>query len=228
MTSAAPFPVLYEDNHLLVIVKPPGIPTMGVAAGKPSLIEVAREYIRRKYHKPGNVYLGVVSRLDAPVSGALVFARTSKAAARLTEQFREHRVEKTYWAVVTGNVQPPTATLVDFLAEHPRHRRMDATPADTPGAKEARLRYQVLRKVAGRTLVEVELETGRKHQIRAQLAQRGFPIVGDRKYGSSEPFGVGIALHGRRLALEHPVRGERLEFLAPLPPSWRKLGISES
>lgn len=227
MPAAAPFSVLFEDNHLLVIVKPPGIPTMGVAAGKPSVIDMARRYLQRKYQKPGNVYLGIVSRLDTPVSGVLVLARTSKAAARLNDLFRGRAVEKTYWAIVRGQPRPGSGTLVDHLAEHPRHRRVDAVDASAAGAKEARLHYRVRHKIGRFALLEVTLDTGRKHQIRAQLSRRGHPIVGDRKYGSSDPFPAGIALHARRLAFTHPVRGTPLELIAPLPPSWQAFHIDE-
>ena len=220
-----PFPVLYEDNHLLAVAKPSGIATMGVSHERPSVLELVRQYVKSKYQKPGNVYLGVVSRLDAPVTGVLLLARTSKAAARLTELFRTQAIEKTYWAVVEGEPRPRAGNLVDWLAHDERHRRMKIAPPGAAGAKEARLEYKVL--VAGppHSLVEVVLQTGRKHQIRVQCANRGHPVVGDRKYGSREAFPAGIALHARRLALIHPIRQTPLELVAPLPPAWRKLGL---
>jgi 23S rRNA pseudouridine1911/1915/1917 synthase len=220
-----PFPVLYEDNHLLAVVKPAGIPTMGVSLERQSILEMARQYVKAKFHKPGNVYLGVVSRLDAPVSGVLLLARTSKAAARLSELFRTQAIEKTYWAVVEGEIRPRAGDLVDWLAQDERHRRMKTAPPRTAGAKEARLNYKTLSTARRRSLIEVTLQTGRKHQIRVQLAHRGHPVVGDRKYGSHEAFGAGIALHARRLALVHPVRDVPLELVAPLPPAWGKLGL---
>lgn len=219
--------VLYEDNHLLVIDKPAGLPTMGVAAGKPSVLEAAREYIKRKYGKPGNVYLGVVSRLDAPVTGVLLIARTSKAAARLTEQFRARDVEKTYWAIVSGSPKPSAGELVDWLRKDERHRKMHIADQTAADAKQARLTYRVLSSKENLSLLEVQLDTGRKHQIRLQLAHHGHPVVGDRKYGSRVEFGAGIALHARQLVLVHPVRRTPLEIVAPLPPPWRRLGVRE-
>ncbi len=221
-----PFPILYEDNHLLAVVKPATLPTMGVAPGVANLLALAKEYIAQKYDKPGNVYLGIVSRLDAPVSGVVLMARTSKAAARLTRQFRERQVEKIYWAVVERPIDPPSDTCVDWVRKDERHRRMHIARPCAEGAKEARLSYETLRTLrSGRQLLEIQLETGRKHQIRLQLSHRGRPIIGDRKYGSRIAFPAGIALHARRLALTHPVRGERLELIAPLSPAWKKLGL---
>lgn len=222
-----PFQVLYEDNHLLAVLKPAGLATMGVSEGKPSLLSSAKDYIKRRYQKPGNVYLGAMSRLDAPVSGLVLFARTSKAAARLTEQFRTRAVDKTYWAVVSG--QPAgQQDCVDWMIKDERHRKMHRTAEGRPGAQEARLSYRRLQRIRQYSLLEVSLETGRKHQIRVQLSARGTPIVGDRKYGSQEAFAAGIALHARRLRFTHPTLGEPLELVAPLPASWRKFGIDET
>ena len=232
-----PLQVLYEDNHLLAVVKPAGLPTMGTPEGQPTLLTLAKEYVKQRYEKPGNVYLGVVSRLDAPVTGVVLLARTSKAAARLTKQFRTREVEKSYWAVVEGVVEPANDRLVDWLAEDERHRRMHVVGPTMSGAKEARLAYRRLgdcpncRVGEGGTVpfnatwLEVELETGRKHQIRLQLSSHGHPVVGDRKYGSVVRFSPGIALHARRLVISHPTTGERLEFEAPLPVAWRRLGV---
>jgi 23S rRNA pseudouridine1911/1915/1917 synthase len=217
-----PLDVLYEDNHLLAVVKPAGLPTMGTPGGVPTLLTLAKEYVKQRYHKPGNVYLGVVSRLDAPVTGVVLLARTSKAAARLTEQFRTHRVEKSYWAVVEGVVEPPEGQLVDWLGHDDRHRRMHIVGPTMPEAKEARLAYRRLSVVKDYSLLEVTLETGRKHQIRLQLSHAGYPVVGDRKYGSITAFSPGIALHARRLAISHPTTGERLEFESLPPASWRR------
>ncbi len=226
--SAAEFQldVLYEDNHLLVVNKRAELPTMGVAADKPSLLSVAKEYLREKYNKPGNVYLGIVSRLDAPVTGLVVIARTSKAAGRLSEAFRERRVKKWYRAVVSGVPDPPEETLEHFLRKDERHRRVHTTHAGCPDAQLARLGYRVLSHNDQNSLVEVELETGRKHQIRVQLAKVGHPVFGDRKYGSAEKFPLGIALHAWKLELTHPVRDEVMIFTAPLPASWRKHSVA--
>jgi 23S rRNA pseudouridine1911/1915/1917 synthase len=212
--------VLYEDNHLLVVNKPAMLPTMGVAADEPSLLSLAKEYIRRKYAKPGEVYLGVVSRLDAPVTGVLLIARTSKAAARLTEMFKRRDVEKTYWALVEGRVEPAGGTLVHFLRKDERHRKMHVATAQAADAQRAELSYRLLRSVKQNSLLEVELMTGRKHQIRVQLADALAPVVGDRKYGSRRAFPHGIALHSRRLAFEHPVKKSPVVIEAPLPPAW--------
>ena len=223
---AAPSPhfalnVLYEDNHLLAVAKPAGLATMGTPGGTTSLLEVAREYVRLKYAKPGNVYLGVMSRLDAPVTGVVLLARTSKAASRLTEQFRSHTVEKVYWAVVEGRMTPAADDCDDWIRHDDRHRRVRIAGPDQPGAKRALLRYRVLGSAGGDTLLEVRPQTGRKHQIRIQLARRGHPILGDRKYGSSRRWPSGIALHAKRLVVAHPVGGEPVVLDAPPPPPWR-------
>jgi 23S rRNA pseudouridine1911/1915/1917 synthase len=214
--------VLYEDNHLLAVAKPAGLPTMGVQPQEPSLIALAKDYLKQKYHKPGNVYLGVVSRVDATVTGVVVFARTSKAAARLTEQFRSATVRKVYWALVAGRPEPAEAVCVDWLRKDEPHQRMHVTRPQHPEAKEARLSYRTLQPLRTAALLEVLLQTGRKHQIRVQLAARGYPILGDRKYGSERPFPDGIALHARELELVHPVRRTPLKIIAPLPDCWRK------
>lgn len=218
-----PLEVLYEDNHLLVVNKQANLPTMGVGPDRISLLDLAKEYVRIKYHKPGNVYLGIVSRLDAPVTGVVVIARTSKAAARLSAAFRQREVEKVYWAVVDGSLEPATGHLEHYLRKDERHRRVHTTHADCPGAQAAWLDYAVLARRAQHSLVEVRPGSGRKHQIRVQLAAHGQPVTGDRKYGSRSPFPLGIALHARSLALAHPVRAETMQFEAPLPSSWQKL-----
>jgi 23S rRNA pseudouridine1911/1915/1917 synthase len=221
--------VLYEDNHLLVVNKPAGLPTMGVAADKPSLLTLAKDYVRSKYQKPGKVYLGIVSRLDAPVTGVVLLARTSKAASRLTEQFRSRSVEKVYWAILEGRVSPPEGVLRNYLRKDERHRRMHVANALSPGAQLAELKYGAATSArlqgdrGGLCLVEIELLTGRKHQIRVQFAEAGFPVLGDRKYGGRREFARGIGLHSRRLVIEHPVKRTPMEFVAALPASWRKL-----
>lgn len=216
--------ILYEDNHLLAVAKPAGLPTMGVAPQRPSLLALAKEYLKERYRKPGNVYLGVVSRLDAPVTGVVLFARTSKAARRLSEQFRTGQVLKLYWAAVEGQVRSEQGLYVDWLVHDQRHRRVHITHNGRPGAREARLTFRRLRAAFGLSVLEIQLDTGRKHQIRVQLAHRGYPVVGDRKYGSRRDFPCGIALHARRLVVLHPVRHQRLELVAPLPASWSSLG----
>jgi len=215
--------ILYEDNHIIALVKPPGLATMGLPDGQETLLTQTKAYIKEKYAKPGEVYLGVVSRLDVPVSGVVLFARTSKAAARLNEQFREQTVEKVYLALVEGAIFPLEAECVDRLCEDKRHRKVMRT--QSAEGKEAKLRYRKLRQIGQCSLIEIQLETGRKHQIRVQLAGRGFPIRGDIKYGATMPFSGssprsfpgGIALHAWKLAFTHPTTKERMELIAPLP-----------
>jgi 23S rRNA pseudouridine1911/1915/1917 synthase len=228
--SAAMIDVLYEDNHLLAVNKPAMLPTMGVAEDRDSLLAMAKEYIRQKFAKPGNVYLGIVSRLDAPVTGVVMIARTSKAAARLSKQFRERDVDKSYWAIVEGPVEPTAGRLIDFLRKDERHRRMHVTGPNARDAQRAELAFRTLgagegeprlRDGANATLLEVRPVTGRKHQIRVQLAAAGVPILGDRKYGSQRGFPAGIALHARRLVVDHPVLKTEVTIEAPLPGSWR-------
>lgn len=219
--------VLYEDNHLLVLDKPAGMTSQGAAVGAASVVDWARDYLKQKYAKPGNVFVGVVSRLDRDVSGALLLARTSKGAARLSEQFRERTIKKTYWAVVEG-APPDALRCVDRLARDDRAARTIVVDADHPDGQEAALSFRSLRRLGNATLIEIDLETGRKHQIRAQLAERGWPVVGDKKYGSRRPFGDGIALHSRRVEFEHPTRREPLVVDAPCPDSWRQFGLNET
>ncbi len=227
MVRSPRFDVLYEDNHLLVVTKPAGIPTQGVSRDTTSVLSLAREYLKRKYHKPGNVYVGIVSRLDAPVSGVLVLARTSKAARRLSEQFRSHTVHKRYWAVVEGVIHRNGGTLADWIRWNESQRRGQVVALGTPAAQTARLSYRCLATMSGFSLLEVELETGRKHQIRVQLSHRGWPVVGDERYGSARRFAGGIALHARILELNHPTSGKRLSFVSPLPVQWAALGVRE-
>ena len=216
--------VLYEDNHVLVINKPAELPTMGAPAGVETVLDVAKRYIKLKYDKPGNVYLGVVSRLDAPVTGALLIARTSKAASRLSKQFRDRSVEKTYLAIVEGRPAEREATLQHWLRKDDRHRRMHVTMKDIETAQQATLQYKVQRELARDcALLEVKLETGRKHQIRVQLSAIGHPIVGDRKYKSNNlEFKPGIALHSHRLVFEHPVKQDEIRIEAETPDSWTR------
>lgn len=214
--------VLFEDNHLLVVNKPPLLPTMGVAADEPSLHRLAQDYLRQKYDKPGNVYVGIVSRIDAHVSGVVVLARTSKAASRLSDQFRRGTPKKIYWALIAGTISPAAGQLRNRLLKSESRRRMVVLPPEAqPQAneREARLSYATLAATAKRSLLEIKLETGRKHQIRVQLENAGFPIIGDRKYGSAISFPHGVALHSRRLTIQHPTK-KTLQTFESAPPSW--------
>ncbi len=194
---------------------------MGVDAGEISLLTEAKDYLKARYNKPGNVYLGVVSRIDSLVTGAVVFARTSKAAARLSEQFREGTPQKTYWAIVQPPLKPANGRCEDWLLKDEPNHCMRIARQSEPGALAAQLNYQTIAQRPPHSVLEIELLTGRKHQIRLQLAQRGSPILGDGKYGSRQLFPTGIALHSRQLILEHPISHDRISFTAPLPASWQ-------
>ena len=212
--------ILYEDNHIIALVKPTGLATMGLPSGEETLFTQTKAYLKEKYAKPGDVYLGVVSRLDVPVSGIVLFARTSKAATRLNEQFREHTVEKIYAALVEGTIFPTEAECIDRIGEDKRHRKIFQTQSNE--GKECRLHYRKLRQVRQCSLIEIHLVTGRKHQIRLQLASRGFPIRGDSKYGAKMPFSSGIALHAWKLTFSHPTTKERIELTTPLPSTFER------
>lgn len=212
--------VVYEDNHLLAVAKPAGVPTMGAAADVESLLDRAKDYLREKYNKPGEVYLGLVSRLDAPVTGLLLMARTSKAASRLTAAFRERRVEKRYLACVEGEAQPCEETLVHYLRKDERNRKVHTTHPEAEGVQRAELTYRVLLSGPDRSVLEVLPLTGRKHQIRVQLAKLGLPIWGDQKYGGKIRYKPGIGLHSWRLAIEHPVQRKPLWLEVPPALGW--------
>lgn len=192
------------------------------------MLAIAKDYIRQRYKKPGNVYLGVVSRLDTPVSGVVVFARTSKSARRLSEQFRERNVAKIYWAIVEGKIQPPVARCVEWIRYDEEQRRSILVPDSAADAQYAALDYKLLCHCKRGSLLEVQLETGRKHQIRAQFAGRGHPILGDRRYGARLQFAMGIALHARSLEITHPVQNRKMTFSCPVPSSWHLEGLAEN
>ena len=212
---------VYEDNHLLVVVKPQGKLTQSDETGDLSLQDECKQYIKEKYQKPGEVYLGLVHRLDRPVGGLVAFARTSKAASRLSEQLRVHHMEREYLAVVEGESLPAEGTLCDWPLQDEKTGLVRTVPAGTPGAKEARLRYRRLGAQDGTALVHLRLETGRKHQIRVQLSHLGYPICFDMRYGHGER-GRDIALFGAVLRLTHPTRKEEMTFTAhPENPAFR-------
>jgi 23S rRNA pseudouridine1911/1915/1917 synthase len=214
--------ILFEDNHCLAIAKPTGALTTGYEGGEETLDRLVKQYLKDKYHKPGNVFLGVVHRLDRLVSGVLLYARTSKAAGRLAEQFREGTVEKVYWAVVEGAFAPTAGTLEDWLWKDRMVGRVEVMEPYDPGAKQALLHFQRRGGDEQLTWLEVRPQTGRTHQIRVQLASRGHPVYGDAKYGSVHTFDNAIALHARALTFLHPIRYEPITLTAELPEAWRR------
>src|SRR5262245_10283011 len=220
--------VLYEDNHLVAVNKPCGWPSAHFTGAEETMDRVVKAYLKEKYHKPGDVFLGIVHRIDKPTSGVLLFARTSKAAARLSEQFRDNLVEKTYWAVVddrlAGKPPPPrldpAGTMEDWLRKDPVRGGIRVVDAGTVLAKQALLHYAIKAEHDGLTFLEIRPQTGRTHQLRVQLASRGRPVYGDSKYGSRFGFGPGIALHSRSVTFLHPTRYEPLTLTAEVPRSW--------
>ncbi len=211
--------VLYEDNHIIVVNKRVGDIVQGDKTGDKPLSEVVKEYIKEKYNKPGEVFLGVVHRLDRPTSGIVLFARTSKALTRLNEVFKNRETEKTYWAVVKNRPPKETDTLVHWLTRNSKNNTSKAHLKEVTDSKKASLSYKIINKLDNYFVLEIDLHTGRHHQIRAQLTAIGCPIKGDLKYGfnRSNPDG-GIHLHARKLEIIHPVSKENLTFLAPTPP----------
>ena len=210
--------VLYEDNHLIVVNKRAGDIVQGDQTGDLPLSEIVKQYIARKYHKPGAVFLGVVHRLDRPTSGIVVFARTSKALSRLNKLFAERQTQKTYWALVKNEPVPSQDQLTHYLKRNPKQNKSYAHTKAVPDAKKAILDYTIIKRLKSFFLLEVQLYTGRHHQIRAQLAAIHCPIRGDLKYGFDRSNKDGsISLHARRLSFIHPVKKEIITFIAPVP-----------
>jgi 23S rRNA pseudouridine1911/1915/1917 synthase len=234
MSEAAKLVVLYEDNHCIAVAKPATLLTQGVPPGIPTLEAQVKAYLKERYHKPGNVYLGIPHRLDRPVSGVVLFARSTKAAQRLAEQFRQRTVRKVYWAVVEGAVEPAEGTWEDWLRKLPEEARTERAEPGSPGARQAVLHYRRLRAGPDWTGLELTPETGRMHQLRVQAALRGWPIYGDQLYGSQRRFGPPtelprdrvIALHAYRLTVLHPIRYEPITLTAPLPEIWCDFELS--
>jgi len=220
----AKIPVLYEDNHLLVVEKPANLPSQADASGDPDLLTLLKQDIKIRYNKPGNVYLGLVHRLDRPVGGVMVFAKTSKAAARLSEQVRNHTMKKEYLAIVHGTPANPRDTLRHFLWKDTRNNKVTAYLQPVAGTREAILDYQLLATVKELSLVRINLHTGRSHQIRVQFATSGHPLWGDQKYGAglNQP-GQQLALWSHGLVLLHPTKGQEMTFISSPPanlPPW--------
>ncbi|MFP9099262.1 RluA family pseudouridine synthase [Flavobacterium sp. RHBU_24] len=226
LTNKSNLNVLYEDNHIIVVNKRVGDIVQGDKTGDKPLSEVVKEYIKDKYNKPGEVFLGVVHRLDRPTTGIVVFARTSKALTRLNELFKNRETQKTYWAIVKNRPEKDSAELLHYLRRNEKTNTSKAFAKEVPESKMASLDYKVLKVLNNYTALEINLHTGRHHQIRAQLSAIGSPIKGDLKYGAdrSNPDG-GICLHARKLMLIHPVTKEGMEIIAPVPddPLWKSV-----
>jgi 23S rRNA pseudouridine1911/1915/1917 synthase len=216
--------VLYEDNHLIIVNKRASDLVQGDSTGDEPLDAAVKQYIREKYNKPGDVFLGVVHRLDRPVSGCVIYARTSKALTRLSELFRTRDVKKSYWAIVTECPPAEEGVLRNFLKKNEQQNKSYVYDKEVKGSKEATLSYRIIGRSSSFYLVEIDLQTGRHHQIRAQLAAAGCPVRGDLKYGSKRSNeGGGISLHARRISFVHPVKKEEINVEAPLPDDkvWR-------
>lgn len=221
--------ILYEDNHIIIVNKLPGEIVQGDKTGDTPLVEALKTFIKERDAKPGNVFLGVVHRLDRPVGGAVIFAKTSKALSRLNEMLRQGKIHKTYWTLTRGVPDPPEAELTHYITTVERNNKSYASAKPSPSAKEARLRYRLLASGEHYNLLEIELLTGRKHQIRVQLSAIGCPIKGDLKYGDrrSNPDGS-ISLLARHISFVHPVSGKSIEVVAPVPDQqpWTDLAAS--
>ena len=227
--------ILCEDGPILAINKPAGLLTLGSHdPAVPTLERQVRSYLKEKYQKPGNVYLGIPHRLDRPVSGVILFTRNSKAAGRMAEQFRERQVRKIYWGITSREPDQPEGCLTDWLLKEPDKAHVHIVPPETPGARQAVLHYRTVGPTPLGTLLEIELETGRMHQIRVQLAARGWYLLGDVQYGAtqllanpapSDPTLNPIALHARQITFLHPVRYDSVTVKAPLPENWGDLQL---
>ena len=223
--------IVYEDNHLIIVNKACGEIVQGDRTGDEPLVETLKQWIKEKYQKPGNVFCGVIHRIDRPTSGLVVFARTSKGLSRMNELFRKGEVHKTYWAIVQNRPPKQTDTLTHWLVAHEKGNRTEVFDAPKEGAQKAVLKYRVIVEGERYHLLEVELLTGRKHQIRAQLSHIGCPIKGDLKYGArrSNP-GGGISLQSHRICFQHPVSKLEIDITAPVPPQplWQALAAAAS
>ena len=220
--------MLYEDNHIIIVNKEVGEIVQGDKTGDEPLSETVKEWIKTRHDKPGNVFLGVVHRLDRPVSGVVVFAKTSKALTRLNEMFRKGEVHKIYWALVAGKPEPPEGLLTNYLRTVERNNKTYISDVPTSDTKEARLIYHTIACGDNYSLLEIELLTGRKHQIRAQLSAIGHPIKGDLKYGAKRSNkDAGISLVAKNIKFVHPVSGKHIDVSAPATSEMQKI-IDES
>ncbi len=221
--------VVYEDNHIIIVNKTASEIVQGDKTGDVPLSETVKQYLKEKYQKPGNVFIGVTHRLDRPVSGLVVFAKTSKALSRLNEMFKNSEVKKTYWAIVKQTPAETEGELVNYLVRNEKQNKSYAYDTEKPDSKKAVLHYRLIARSDNYSLLEVDLKTGRHHQIRCQLAKMGCPIKGDLKYGfpRSNPDGS-ICLHARRVRFVHPVSKELIDVVAPVPSDnlWRSLTAS--
>lgn len=217
--------IIFIDNHLIAVTKPAGLLTQPDRNTDESLIDQTRQWIKEKYNKPNNIFLGLVHRLDRNVSGVVLFARTSKAASRLSKQFREGTPKKHYRAIVLGKLKEEHTTLVHYLRKE-KSLRATVFPRETPTAKRSELSYEVINSIENKSLLEVSLSTGRFHQIRAQMAFIGHPIIGDVKYGAPEPLpNQEIALYAHKLVFSHPVSNEEITLTAPEPKTWEQFKL---
>ena len=217
--------VLFEDNHCLAVNKPAGLRSQGDRSGETSLVDVASHYLKTHYAKPGNVYVGLLHRLDQPASGVMLLAKTSKAAARLSEQFRAGTISKLYWALVVGSPEDEAGTWTDVLTKDRRQNQAHAAFVGTHNGKEAAVDFRVIERCDRHAKLELRPRTGRSHQLRFQLASRGLPIFGDLKYGAKVRLKAldgksRIALHARQIIFTHPTRHEPVSVLAPVPADW--------
>ena len=223
--------ILHEDNHIIVVMKPQGLASCGDESGDDNMLEQVRRYVKETYNKPGNVYIGLVHRLDRPTGGVMVFAKTSKAASRLAEQMRNGDFEKKYLAVLVGTPKEPKGTLVNYLKKNPVNNMVYICTQTTDGAKMASLDYRVLEEKGGYCLADIKLHTGRTHQIRVQMAGISHPVYGDMRYGGESAKKGNLALWAYSLTFTHPVTKERLRFMLEPPAEnipWKNFDLAKA
>ena len=220
--------VLYEDNQIVVVIKPQNVPTAADASGDLDLLSMVKAYVKEKYNKSGEAFIGLVHRLDRPTGGIMVFARNSKSAKRLSQQFASHDVEKVYYAVTNGVVKIKSQTLVNYVKKDEKENIVKIVPMSESGAKKAELEYKLLQTTESESLLEVRILTGRSHQIRLQLSNIGFPLVGDVKYGKSKGMTQNLGLWAGKLSFIHPTTKEKLTFLAcPTGKPWDEFNMEK-